>query len=589
MAATLGRLLLLALVARASAARGATLHPNQTDDAIYVGTDCGRDAPNLGHCTLSAAIGFAQPGDTVSLEPPSPPGPYTLTLGELLINKDITIRGAGARTTTVTAAGCPAPCRVFHIDQATVTLAGMTITGGNATGPCGGIGPCPQGGGIFVRGSSVGTRNADLTVTDCTVRDNITTGTGIPSGGAGIDVAAGTLTVINSTITGNHSTNGSGGGIEASFATVTITNSTVTGNVAGDSPSVGLGGAIVSQDTAFTVRSSTISGNTANGAGPDPRGGNIFGFAGTTYDFEDSIVAGGIAAAGVNCTVLSGPTDPSSITSNGHNIDSADECGFHAAGDYSNTDPQLGPLADNGGQTDTQAPAPGSVTIDGGSRDCPPPSTDQRGIARPQPAGGACDIGAVEVVPLPTTTTTLPAPAEICGDCVDNDGNGLTDLEDPACCPPGSGATLTLGPSRLAPHRGSAKLKLTGTLAPLTLRAGAAQDLFIQLRTDGGPDFLCARIPAADVVHRGAKEIFEGAKQGVETAQGIDAVVIKPMKKGGMALKVRGTKVPLRLPPAGTVDVTVGLRDPAAAEAGNLCATEGVPFTRSKKGALKYP
>src|SRR5262249_19211441 len=182
---------------------------------------------------------------TVSLEPPSPPGPYTLTTGELLINKDITIRGAGARTTTVTAADCPPPCRVFHIDQATVTLSGMTITGGRATGPCGGIGPCPIGGGILAQGSAVGTRNANLRVSDCTIRDNSTTGMGSGSGGAGIELDEGTLTIINSTITGNHATkNGSGGGIETFFATVTITNSTVTGNVSGDPPSEGVGGGI---------------------------------------------------------------------------------------------------------------------------------------------------------------------------------------------------------------------------------------------------------------------------------------------------------------------------------------------------------
>jgi hypothetical protein len=34
-----------------------------------------------------------------------------------------------------------------------------------------------------------------------------------------------------------------------------------------------------------------------------------------------------------------------------------------------------------------------------------------------------------------TTTTTLPGLAEICGNCRDDDGNGLVDDLDPACCP----------------------------------------------------------------------------------------------------------------------------------------------------------
>jgi hypothetical protein len=38
---------------------------------------------------------------------------------------------------------------------------------------------------------------------------------------------------------------------------------------------------------------------------------------------------------------------------------------------------------------------PGSPAIDAGSADCPPPATDQRGVARAQ--GAACDIGAFEL------------------------------------------------------------------------------------------------------------------------------------------------------------------------------------------------
>jgi hypothetical protein len=61
-------------------------------------------------------------------------------------------------------------------------------------------------------------------------------------------------------------------------------------------------------------------------------------------------------------------------------------------------DPMLGPLADNGGPTETQALAPGSPAIDAGKpgpadgrgTHCPP--TDQRGV----PRMGRCDLGAYE-------------------------------------------------------------------------------------------------------------------------------------------------------------------------------------------------
>jgi hypothetical protein len=61
--------------------------------------------------------------------------------------------------------------------------------------------------------------------------------------------------------------------------------------------------------------------------------------------------------------------------------------------DLTNTDPLLGPLADNGGPTFTQALLPGSPAIDAGVS-VPGVTTDQRGVSRPQ--GIASDIGAFE-------------------------------------------------------------------------------------------------------------------------------------------------------------------------------------------------
>ena len=62
-------------------------------------------------------------------------------------------------------------------------------------------------------------------------------------------------------------------------------------------------------------------------------------------------------------------------------------------------DPRLGPLTDNGGFTLTMVPGAGSAAIDAGTNTgCP--TTDQRGVTRPQDGNGdgleVCDIGAVE-------------------------------------------------------------------------------------------------------------------------------------------------------------------------------------------------
>lgn len=109
------------------------------------------------------------------------------------------------------------------------------------------------------------------------------------------------------------------------------------------------------------------------------------------------IVAGGTAATGPNCAVA----PKSAIQSQGHNLDSLNDCGFTAAGDIVGADPLLAPLADNGGATQTMALAPTSPAIDAAAgAACPP--TDQRGVLRP--AGSGCDIGAFELA-TPSATS----------------------------------------------------------------------------------------------------------------------------------------------------------------------------------------
>ena len=87
------------------------------------------------------------------------------------------------------------------------------------------------------------------------------------------------------------------------------------------------------------------------------------------------------------------------IQSDGHNLDSDGSCFLTATGDLPKHDPLLGPLAFNGGPTETKALLLGGPAIDAGAaHGCP--QYDQRGVARPQGAG--CDIGAYEFTP-PTT------------------------------------------------------------------------------------------------------------------------------------------------------------------------------------------
>jgi hypothetical protein len=75
----------------------------------------------------------------------------------------------------------------------------------------------------------------------------------------------------------------------------------------------------------------------------------------------------------------------------GWNLTADRSCGISGPGDLTATDPQLGPLQDNGGPTLTRAPSVSSPAIDA-MFTCA--LVDQRGITRPQ--GAACDVGAVE-------------------------------------------------------------------------------------------------------------------------------------------------------------------------------------------------
>src|SRR4030095_3861953 len=57
------------------------------------------------------------------------PAAITLTSGELLVNKSVTISGPGAGQLSVDG---NASSRVFHIERGTVTISSLTITNGYA-------------------------------------------------------------------------------------------------------------------------------------------------------------------------------------------------------------------------------------------------------------------------------------------------------------------------------------------------------------------------------------------------------------------------------------------------------------------------
>ena len=268
---------------------------------------------------------------------------------------------------------------IYNSSSGTVILTDSAVSGNTAV---------QGGGGVYNFGGIV-------TITDSTVSGNTAD---TSSGAGGIWNDTGTMTLTNSTITGNSAAAGHGGGI-SNTGTMSIINSTVSGNTA--PASVRRGGGIYNNGGTLTITNSTVSGNTAIS-----NGGGVHNNSGTT-EMLNTIVAGNTASSGPDCS--------GSPTSQGHNlIGNNSGCSFTSATDdqvgtaASPIDPKLGPLADNGGPTETHALMAGSPAIDSGDDivlGAPHNLTsDQRGPGFPRKSGAHVDIGAYEVQPAPADT-----------------------------------------------------------------------------------------------------------------------------------------------------------------------------------------
>jgi len=282
----------------------------------------------------------------------------------------LTIDGTGH---TVTISGNNS-VRVTAVSVGTsLTLNNLTIANGSAV----------TGGGIYNYGS--------LTVTNSTFSGNSAEEDGGGILNNNINASLTMLTITNSTFSGNSAGEEGGGGISNNNGTVTITNSTFSGNSADNGEGGGNGGGIANADT-VTVVNSTFSGNSAGGLG-----GGIYTLSGTVT-ISNTIIAN--SASGGNCS--------GTITNGGNNIDDLTTCGWGSTnGSMSGTDPLLGPLASNGGPTQTMALLTGSPAIDGVTFSSPngAPATDQRGVSRPQISG--FDIGAYEYQAASVSVPTM--------------------------------------------------------------------------------------------------------------------------------------------------------------------------------------
>jgi hypothetical protein len=233
---------------------------------------------DAGMGSLRQAIMDTPAGGTVDFQA-GLTGAITLTTGELAITKDLTISGPGSSVLTVSGNHAS---RVFDIAASfTVSISGLTVADGFTTG---------NGGGIYSAGT--------LTVTDSTLSGNSATGNGPGYGGGIYNGSGGRVTVTGSTLSGNSAGNSGGGifndygtltltactvssnsgdGLVNNYGTVTVTVCTVSDNSGGDA-----GGGIFNQGNdgfdigTLTLTGCTVSGNSARGPGTHAEGGGVY-------------------------------------------------------------------------------------------------------------------------------------------------------------------------------------------------------------------------------------------------------------------------------------------------------------------------
>jgi Right handed beta helix region len=141
------------------------------------------------------------------------------------------------------------------------------------------------------------------------------------------------------------------------------------------------------------------------------------------------------------------------------------------------------------------APASGTGTCSGTASTCrlTTTTTTTPSSTVPTTTGTPVTTTTTSTAVVPSTTSTT-LPPEICGNCLDDDGNGLIDFEDPACC--STVQPLTVTQASFHPAKSTLHIRVTfpdGTFAGLDPRQ---QDVHLQVR-DASGELVCSTIPAA--------------------------------------------------------------------------------------------
>lgn len=158
----------------------------------------------------------------------------------------------------------------------------------------------------------------------------------------------------------------------------------------------------------WTLTQNSVTGSTGSSNDGQGIGGGMYPDITATFNIGNTIVAGNTAST-------SSPDASGTFTSQGHNLvgNGDNSTGFTGTGDQVGTtgseiDPKLGPLAYNGGPTQTHALLTSSPALDAGNNafsDTAGLTTDQRAVARKLDSASdadttqTVDIGSFEADP----------------------------------------------------------------------------------------------------------------------------------------------------------------------------------------------